>query len=159
VTDAEVADSLHVRVGFDDHLEPSDSIVPVQGRVVSLPDSAEYALVVGGLHPTIYERQRPVPADTGAAADTLAPRLPPRGPPRRDDDRVVPSRDLIVRLDRPLRPGRYVITLTNAVNINRLTGGGADDFEVRAPAPVRRDTTAAMPRRIPFPPPPPPPIR
>jgi hypothetical protein len=160
VTSAEVADSLHVRVGFDDHLEPSDSIVPIQGRVVSLPDSAEYALVVGGLHPTVYERQRPVPVDTGAAADTLAPRLPPRGPPRRADDRVLPSRDLIVRLDRPLRPGRYVITLTNAVNINRLTGGGADDFEMRAPPPpVRRDTTAAVLRSMRFPRPPPSPIR
>src|SRR5688572_25987921 len=155
VTTADVADSLHVRVTFDDYLEPSDSTVPIQGRVVTLPDSAEYALVVGGLHPTVYERQRPVVVDTSAAADSLRARLPARLPPRRADDRVLPSRDVIVRLDRPLRPGRYVITLTNAVNINRLVGGGADDFEMRAPAPVRRDTTSLRPLRNPVPRPPP----
>jgi hypothetical protein len=146
VSDADVADSLHVRVSFDDFLEPSDSLVRVQGRVVTLPDSMEYAVVVGGLHPTVWERERPVTVDTSAsAADTLTPRLPARTPPPRPDDRMLPSRELIVRLDRPLRPGRFVITVTNAVNLSGLTGGGSEDFEMRAPpAPVRRDTTASV---------------
>lgn len=151
VSDAESTDSMHVRVSFDDYLEPVDSLVPLQGRVVTLPDSAEYALVVGGLHPTVWERQRPVPADTAAVADTVAPRPLPRTPPRPDHS-TLPNRDLVVRLDRPLRPGRYVITITNAVNINGLRGGGADDFQVRPPPPVRPDTTGSYPSppRSPF---------
>jgi hypothetical protein len=149
VNDAEAVDSLHVRVTFDQYIEPVDTLMPMQGRVVSLPDSAEYARVLGALHPTIWERQRPVPVDTAAAADTVPGRPPPRAPPPGDDERLVPNRNLIVRLDRPLRPGRFVITVTNVVNLRGLTGGGSDDFQMRGPPPpVRRDTTI-----VPYPPP------
>jgi hypothetical protein len=139
VTGAEAVDSLHVRVTFDDHLEPGDSLMPVRGQVLALPDSTPYASVVAAFHPTVFERQRPTPVDT-AAADTLAPRPPPR---RNEDARLLPSRDVVVRLQHPLPPARYVITVTGAINLNGLTGGGADDFEVRPPAraPARPDTT------------------
>jgi hypothetical protein len=146
VTDAEAADSLHVRVTFDDFLEPGDSVMSVQGQVMALPDSTPYGLVVAALHPTVWERQRPVPVDT-AVADTLARRPAPRAPPRREGP-LLPNRDVVVRLDRPLVPGRYVIAVTNAVNINGLTGGGADDFQLRAPPPARPDTTGASPPRF-----------
>jgi hypothetical protein len=185
VNGAEAVDSLHVRVSFDDYLEPEDTLHQVSGQVVALPDSTPYARVVEKIHPTVWERQRPVAVDTTVAdtvavdtvavdtvavdttavdtavADTLRRRAPPRTPPRTaaptppaNDTQVLPNRDLILKLDRPLQPGRYVISVTNATNLNGLTGGGADDFQVRpAPTrpPARPDTISSSPS--PSPPP------
>jgi hypothetical protein len=147
VTSAEAVDSLHVRVTFDDHLEPVDSVMPVRGQVLALPDSTPYATAAAAFHPTIWERQRPVPADT-TAADTLRPRAPPR---RQEDTRLLPSRDVVLRLQRPLPPARYVINVAGAVNLNRLSGGGAVEFEVRAaPARAPRPDTTRASTRSPF---------
>jgi hypothetical protein len=80
-------------------------------------------------------------ADT-AAADTARPAAPrtrqaQQAPPQAAEPETppLPSRDLVVRLDRPLPPGRYAITVSDVTNINGLTGGGTAVFEVRAPPP------------------------
>jgi hypothetical protein len=43
---------------------------------------------------------------------------------------ILPNRDVIVRLDRPLAPGaKYVITVQSLENLHGRRGGGVADFD------------------------------
>jgi hypothetical protein len=156
VTRAEAIDTLHVRVTFDDHFDPAVSLTAASAQVHALPDSAlaatGTALVVGT---SFVQERRALPAD--APADTVAQqqeeaqRQEAQQQQRQEQQRQeqaaaqppLPSRDLVVRLDRPLAPGTYTITVAGAVNISGLEGGGTARFEVRAPPP--RDPPPAVP--------------
>lgn len=133
---AEAIDSLHVRVFFDDWFD-IDVPVTAGAEVHRLPDSTRVAGASRILHAPVHERERA--AAQAAAADTA-------GPPRRAQPAtpLLPTRDLVVELDRPLAPGTYAITIGGAVNISGLTGGGVVRFELRA-APPPREPAAAPP--------------
>lgn len=94
-------------------------------------------------------------ADSAArAADTAGVVLPPpdtmrqptpvrpagavrAGPVRQGDepgrDPDLPTREIVIQLDRPLRPGSYAITVVGIVNLHGLAGGGTITFDVSAP--------------------------
>jgi hypothetical protein len=182
VTRAEAVDSFHVRVAFDDYFDVAERFTGTSAVVHLLPDSIISARGHGFLIAPAFERARAaeaaarpdtlaaVVADTLAAvvADTLAAVVadtipvaaaaaPPIRRPGREPAPLLPSRDVIVELDRPLEVGQtYVITIADAVNISGLSGGGSARFEVRSP-PRRPDPqpatvppdTAARPRGVP----------
>ena len=153
---AEALDSLHIRLSFDDYLDPATSFTDVGGQVFVLPDSTAYTLITEVFHPAVYEQQKPRPV---AAVDTT-PRQPgdttrvlvqrppvQRPPPPRDTTPppILPTRDMIAVLSVPLRRGtEYVVTLPNVTNINGLrAGSGSARFQMReiptVPT-IRRDT-------------------
>jgi hypothetical protein len=148
VVRAEAVDSLHVRVAFDDYFDV-DVPPTATAEVHRMPDSTRVAGYRSIVHAPVFERERAAAraarADTAIADDTVAA-LPRRqqapaaaAPP---SGRLLPSRDVVVILDRPLPPGTYTVTVGGALNISGLTGGGVARFEVAPPPP---------------PPPPPPP--
>src|SRR5690606_29988506 len=62
---------------------------------------------------------------------------------------VLPSRQLVVVLDRPLEPGLYTITLIGVTNLHGLIGDGLAPFEWVAPAPSAPPDTVPPPDTIP----------
>ena len=122
---AEPVDSMTIELLFDDYF----AVAPVTGgaRVLSLPDSALVA--VGPLtHPALagtglpspgQREQRERPAGAGAAAGEAADSLP--------------SRTLLLTLDRPLPPDSvYLVTVDGVTNIHGIPGGGGS-AELRMP--------------------------
>jgi hypothetical protein len=143
VVRAEVVDSLHVRVTFDDHFDPAQSMDGATAQVHVLPDSVVHAGAVRILVGTVFERERRAPARVAEPADTAdvradtvaAPPPAARPPAARPEAPPLPARELVVQLDRPLTAGSYTITVAAVVNINGLTGGGTASFEVAPPPP------------------------
>ena len=167
---AEAVDSLRVRVFFDDHFEPGPA--PGRGTVFLLPDStpvAEGGLIHSTALDSIVARERAeadslrqLTADSirRATADTLPPAAPRgadrpsagRGAPLTDP---LPSRELVLVLTTPLRPGTsYLVEITGVVNIRGVPGGGG---QASFPTPERPDTAAAPAGADTLPPPAPPP--
>jgi hypothetical protein len=162
---AEAIDSLHVRVTFDDYFDPEQPLAGAAAEVHQLPDSTRVAGARRLLHGPLFDREhaaaRAQRADTAAArpdtaarqlgvvpparADTARPRPPAQAPAAPAADRpLLPAREIVVELDRPLVPGAaHFITVAGVVNISGLTGGGTARFEAAAAAP----------------PPPPPPVQ
>jgi hypothetical protein len=154
VTRAEAIDSFHVRVTFDDYFDVDEQFPGASAVVHLLPDSTVSARGRGFLIAPAFERERA--AEEAARADTLAAAVadtaqvpaaaaPPVRRPGREPPPLLPSRDVVVELDRPLQVGQtYVITVTDAVNISGLAGGGSARLEVRAP-PRRPDPPPSAP--------------
>jgi hypothetical protein len=141
VTAVAVMDSLRLRVTFDDYFDVAEPVADVSAEVHALPDSVRFAGAVRVLQAPLFEaetRAAPQAADTAAA--------PPRAPPARTTT-PLPTRDLVVVLERPLERGtRYTVTVRGATNISGLTGGGTASFETQAPPrpppPAPPDTAA-----------------
>lgn len=177
VTSAEVIDSLRIRVQLDDYVAPDAPTSQIAVQLVALPDSTPVsaasrvvtAAVWDSLRAVTAEAARAAAADSAAAAaaadsaaadvDTTAARPRPSGrPPARNTRQQeaqgpLPSRDLVIMLERPLAPGQYVVTLGGITNLSNISGGGGSaSFEVRA-APARQerpapaDTTSVPPPR------------
>jgi hypothetical protein len=161
VVSARALDSLHVQVELDDHVDPAAALDGVRAAVSALPDSSGYAVGIRIMAQSAFQAEQRaaeaarIAADTVAidttvvAPDTLA--APPRVTPARADDvdPDLPIRQLVVRLDRPLVPGSYMITLQGVTNLHGLTGTASASFEMGEPAapappvPVAPDTTRA----------------
>lgn len=164
VVSARALDSLHVQVELDDHVDPAAALEGVRAAVSALPDSSGYAVGVRIMAQSTFRAEQlaaeaaRIAADTVAvtdttvvARDTLAAPLPVTPAGAEDVDPDLPIRQLVVRLDRPLVPGSYMITLQGVTNLHGLTGSGSASFEMSepappAPAPAAPDTTRA-PRR------------
>ncbi|MGQ0562198.1 MAG: Ig-like domain-containing protein [Gemmatimonadota bacterium] len=135
---AEVRDTLHVRLAFDDFIAPNEPLGGVMAAVFQLPDSM--AGPTGSLmHPREYEaRQR-------ALQDTAKARPPGRPAPAPTDTVRLPTQELVWVPQRALEPGtRYRVIVSGIRNIVGLPGGGGTTIfqtpaRPRTPAP---DTTA-----------------
>jgi hypothetical protein len=136
---AEVVDSMRVRVVFDDYFDPAQAQQAAGAVVHALPDSTQYATARRIVLASVLEQERrtpqPEPRDT-LAADTAAAPLPAPAPTRRvpTQQPALPGREMIIELDRPLRPGTYTVTVNNVINIHGLTGGGVVRLQVQAPS-------------------------
>lgn len=164
-------DSLHVQVEMDDHFDPVEGLAAAGAQVMALPDSTAYASAAALIPEPVFraerqaEQERAAEAarlaadsaraagDTTAVVDTAAarrradlPRNPARPAPARTgtavQDTTLPTREFVVRLDRPLTPGRYLINVGGVVNLHGLRGGGLAPLDRSAPAPPPPDTTA-----------------
>jgi hypothetical protein len=159
VTRAEVIDSLHVRVTLDDYVDVAAPITGAAAELHVLPDSTRFAGARRLLQAPLFERERreiaAQRADTAAVqradtaavqrADTAAVPPPTPAPPARvpagraaaqpASQEPLPTREVVVELDRPLEPGlQYTITVSGLVNLHGLVGGGSAGFETRPAA-------------------------
>jgi hypothetical protein len=144
---AEVVDSMTVRLFFDDYFDVDEPVLDAVGVVHALPDSVQWATARRVLVAPAWERERAAAdaaarraaaeaAEAAARADTaVAPprvQLQPQVRPQREQP-LLPTRELVVELDRPLAPGQaYAVTVSEAVNISGLAGGGVARIETRA---------------------------
>jgi hypothetical protein len=145
---AEAVDSMTVRLFFDDYFDVDEPVLAAVGVVHALPDSVQWATARRVLVAPVWERGRAAAdaaarraaaeaAEAAARADTtVAPariQLQPQVQPQREQP-LLPTRELVVELDRPLGAGQaYTITVSEAVNISGLAGGGVARFETRPP--------------------------
>jgi hypothetical protein len=147
VVGASSPDSLHVTIQIDDHVDPAAGLEGVRAEVNALPDSTTYAVSTRVILQSVFTAEQQaarLAADTAGAADdttaaardTVAAPRPP-APPAAVVDPTLPVRELVFRLDRPLVPGSYTITVSGVTNLHGLTGGGTAPFEVSEPAPPR----------------------
>jgi methionine-rich copper-binding protein CopC len=135
---AQAIDSLHVRVVLDDHYDPPVLAQVPAPQIHMLPDSSLVAVGAELLTPAAFEQRARAEADSAAMPAATVP------------DR--PAREVIVRLDRPLRPGEYTVTFGPIANLHGLAGYGIARFEVQAieppPPALPPDTASArLPRR------------
>ncbi|MBR9989877.1 MAG: Ig-like domain-containing protein, partial [Gemmatimonadetes bacterium] len=154
IVSASSLDSLHIQIEVDDYFDPADALDGVGAEVHVLPDStsiATHSRILTRAAFTAEQQARRqaaeaarVAADTaGAAADTGAVRVPPPPDPAQPNAgaAALPIREFVVRLNRPLPPGSYTITISGVVNLHALVGGGVAPFQVSAPP----DTPAPAP--------------
>lgn len=133
---ASAEDSLTIRLSFDDHLRPEQDLAEVE---VAVRDSAS-----GRAWP-VEELRRPAPEEgpaRGAAGG--APGMPGAGRQEAGTDTAaeaggpepsLPTRDLLVRLGRAMKPGStYVSTVRGVENLRRLRGGGSVRLRYSPPA-------------------------
>jgi hypothetical protein len=170
VVRADFVDSMRVRVTFDDYFDVDEPVLTASAEVHELPDSVRFAGSRRLLLAPVYERGRAAAeaaaaqraaaaaADTAAAvrADTVPARPPTPAPG--PESPLLPTREIVVELDRPLLPGHsYTITVAGAVNISGLPGGGVARFDTPAAAPPPDPPPPDPPPPDPPPPDPPPP--
>jgi hypothetical protein len=145
VTRADVIDSLHVRLTFDDNFDPAVPQAQAAAQLYAMPDSVLFTTSARVAVANVWERERRAAAQAPAARDTVAAdtvaaaqRPPPTQPaPQRGaqpQQQPLPSRELVVVLQAPLRPGSYMITVSGAQNIHGLAGGGTVRLQVAEPA-------------------------
>jgi hypothetical protein len=167
VTRAEVVDSLRVRITLDDYIDVDAPIQGAGAEVHVLPDSVAFAWGARLVQGPLFERERRRAAEAAATAraDTLAreradtvvaapPQQPPTGraaAPQREPP-LLPTRDIVVELNRPLEPGRdYTITLGGIANLHGLTGGGVARFSAPRAAPPVEEPAEPPPDALPPP--------
>jgi hypothetical protein len=131
------ADSAHIRVTFDDALDPDVPSDSMSALVYTAADTSAVLNAFRVLWPWEYAARAPadtsaLAADTAAvAADSLAAvrdtaRAAPAAP--------LPTRELVVVPRRPLAPGEYIVEVMRVININGLRDGGGR-VRVRVPEP------------------------
>ncbi len=168
--DAEVVDSVAIRLTFDDYLDPE---APLDGVEATITAAAVALDVSEVLHLAEWESREPAPEppapepsapdsgavepaelepDTVVVADTVPAAADPADPAAPDDPAVapeeegppLPSRDLIIIISTPLVPEEnYELEVAGVTNVNGLPDGGGV-LELTGPV-------------LPPPPPPPPP--
>ena len=162
---ADAIDSLHIRLTFDDHIEPGGGLGAVAVQLHTLPDSARSDAAFEVLLPQQYEARiageraarDSVRADSvRAARGDSAAAAPARPAPGADAEPAepLPARELVVALRSPLTAGQeYAVTVHGVTNINGI-GGGSGTARMRvperpapAPAGARPDTAAVPPPR------------
>lgn len=152
--DAEVVDSVAIRLTFDDYLDPE---APLDGVEATITGAAGALDVSEVLHLAEWESREPAPEppapdsgavepaelepDTVAAADTAAAADP--DPPDPDDPAAapeeegppLPAQNLILLLSTPLAPEEmYELDVAGVTNVNGLPDGGGV-LELTGPAP------------------------
>ena len=86
---------------------------------------------------TAAARDTTILPGAAVAADTAAVRQPGQVlTPEAAAASTLPIREFVVRLDRPLVPGEYLINIGGLVNLHGLTGGGLAPFSVSEPPPA-----------------------
>lgn len=150
VVSARALDSLNVRIELDDYFDPVGALAAISAEVHMLPDSTRYAGSARIVPEPVFTAEQRAIADaaaaaadtSGAVADTAAAADPAGRVPRPvvetqqpDTADLLPMREFVVRLDRVLVPGSYTITISAAVNLQGLTGGGTARFDVSEPPP------------------------
>ena len=153
---AELADSTHLRLTFDDYIDAENGTGGASLEVYQLPDSTLYQAGGALQLPAAFEAERErsrAAADTGRAradtarADTARP-APPRRPGIASAQRPtgpVADRTVIATVMRPLVPGEYAVVVRNIRNVNGLVGSGSVRFTVRAATRAPGDTTRLRP--------------
>jgi len=147
---AEATDSLHLKLEFDELLEPDSLPGEALVRVVQRDSGEEWPVeefVVGAL-PVVADTTSTEPADSvRAEPEGQAPDVPPDAgeevrqdvvplqPPESDQlERGRPQRFVTVRLGRALSGGTYDVTARGFLNLRLLAGGG-DTTLVYVPPP------------------------
>ncbi len=135
---AEAADSLTVRLEFDDALgrdQPSSPLVTVtdsvSGRaleVVGVAVGEPSTVRLPGLEPEEEEEEEPELEAAPPAAPAEDPAAPP--PPSPEE---LPSRVVTVRLAAGLAPASYRVHAERFVNLRGLSGGGDTTFVYEPP--------------------------
>ena len=166
----ESADSITLRVGFTQPLDPARPPDTTAVRVFALPDSTPVgvrALYRPAQFDSIEARARAVAdslkrlQDTTARRDTTGrPRArAPSAPPRADTSatkldtarvrkllaqRLVPYDRIVVQTVQRLTPGaKYLVRVRGAVNLSGVSADGAGVIEIPVPKPAPRDSTKA----------------
>lgn len=151
LTSASAEDSLAIRLSFDDHLRPEQDLGEV---TVAVRDSAS-----GRAWPVDrLRRPRPEERASRGTGERAAPATPGAGRREAGTDTAaaggaepsLPTRDLLVRLGRPMEPGStYVTTVREVENLRGLRGGGSARFRYTPPADTAgqaaADTTGLVP--------------
>ncbi|MGH7449070.1 MAG: carboxypeptidase-like regulatory domain-containing protein, partial [Longimicrobiales bacterium] len=133
---ARALDSLHVRLVLDDYVDPGAGFEAVRTEVSSMPDSIPFAAGIRIVPEIVFNEEQSAAADTAAQPeDTAGVRRDTTGVGVEVDAAALPVRELVVRLDRPLVPGSYTITVSGVVNLHGLAGGGSARFDVSEPEP------------------------
>ena len=130
------ADSMHVRVTFDDALDPEMPSDSMRALIYTAADTSALLNAFEVLWPWEYTERLAaaraaadtLAADTlGARADSAQGAAAPTAP--------LPTREVVVVPRRPLAPGDYIVEVTGAVNVNGYRGGGGR-VRVSVPAPT-----------------------
>lgn len=141
---AEPVDSLHIRLTFDDYLDPIRPLEGVEAVLLALPDSTPVEIAELIYAHEFEARQQEQAAAEGAEADTVPPdSVPPDSvaaePPAIDlppaqaqgtqeeepDKGPLPLRELVIIPAAPLEPvSRYHIEIRGVTNIADVPGGG-----------------------------------
>lgn len=128
--EARAADSLTLRLEFDDPLAPEQPVARVAVTDSLGAERAARRLHVG--EPSTLEREKreaPEPPETPGAAGP--------GGAEGDGRSPTPSRTLTLVLEEPLAPGRYVVRADGFVNLRGLVGGGEAGFAYPPEGPSR----------------------
>jgi len=146
LTDARAADSLTVRLEFDDLLDPDaplDSafvlvvarpegeVWPVSGFVVGVPPFEDSTGLEAGEPDSLRAGRQAPPGVMQEAREAGAPDS--AGPEVGEVERARPERTVPVRLSTPLRAGEYGVSAGGFVNLRDLVGGGDTVFVYEAP--------------------------
>ena len=160
---AEPQDSVHVRITFDDAIDPDSGLVAATATIFALPDSTlrpgRPALLLEAAA-TAAARARRAAADSAAAdsaararartgGDSAAAPPAPARPPapvaggrpgaaapaaQNAPTEPLPEKIVVLSTDAPFAPGEYVLVISGARNVNGLVGGGSVRFTVKPPA-------------------------
>lgn len=134
------ADSMHVRVTFDDALDPEMPSDSMRALIYTAADTSALLNAFEVLWPWEYTERLAAAraaADT-LAADTLTARadsLRARADSAQAAAAPLPTREVVIVPRRPLAPGDYIVEVTGAVNVNGYRGGGGR-VRVSVPAPT-----------------------
>lgn len=156
---AESPDSFHVRLTFDDHMDPGVPLEGVSVRLRTLPDSTEVSvdtvLFVADYREYAARTGRvaaPATAQDTAAADSLPhddaaddAAAEPEPDIEEEEQDPLPVQELIVVPTSVLAPEtQYEIEISGVVNLHGLVGGGTVTFRTpaRPPPPDPVDDTA-----------------
>ncbi len=147
---AEVRDSVHLALEFDDHIDPEWDPDDVRVELTREDGAAPRAVEILHEHEwDALERERrarvaeeappPEPEDPEAPPEEPAPPPPEAEPPPEEEEErpILPSQVLVVRLSEALEPGtEYSVHVEGVENINGIPGGeGTLDFSVPEPPP------------------------
>jgi hypothetical protein len=133
---AEPRDSLEVRLGFDDYLDPARTLAGVSSQLVQLPDSLPVPIAqVQHVH-AVTSGRRTQRSDTSRVAQRAQQAVTPA------DTTPRPIQELVLVLTSRLEPGtQYRVDIRGVTNLNGVRNGGGS-VRFQTPAPVRRDTSA-----------------
>lgn len=158
-----VVGSATVQLEFDDYLlnpQPEEPGIAIRDSATN--EALEIvASLIGSADEVTFPSDSAAPADSAAAADSAAvddstavgdaaaveaPSPDSAAAAASDsvteEDPVLPSRFITVRLGTALDSGTYRVSVTGAVNLRRLTGGGDTSF-VAEPQPPSADSAPA----------------
>jgi hypothetical protein len=150
---AEATDSLHIRLGFDDLLEPDAPLGEASVRVARAATGEEWPVsefVVGAL-PVVDSTSSDaadadsIEADADLQADPITPEPTDQGEISPDEtvepgwvavEKTRPQRFVSVRLGRALSEGTYDVSARGFLNLRLLAGGGDTTIVYEPPDPL-----------------------
>jgi hypothetical protein len=139
------SDSLHLRLEFDDLLEPDASLDGASVNVVAAETGDEWPVAefaVGDLAAALG----PEDGEGAVEPDSLAGEVALEDAeviPVLEEGRARPQRFVSVRLERPLAGGEYDVSARGFPNLRLLAGGGDTTFVYEPPPPVPEEDPEA----------------